>query len=184
MVRDVELDRLRGYNTDAGGLIHPVRKIMKSFVDKEVAIIGAGGVARAAIWAMQRYGARVTLFARNVTSAAPLAQLFNISSKPLSSASFAGYDLVINATPLGSQGHLDQSPATQQQLKGARCVYDLVYNPVETRLLREAGEAGCRAVGGLQMLVAQARFQFELWTGKKFSSSWIMHEAARTALRG
>jgi shikimate 5-dehydrogenase len=89
--------------------------------------------------------------------------------------------VVINSTPLGSGAHIDQTPATQQQLSGAGYVYDLVYNPIETRLLREAEQAGCKTLGGLEMLVAQAKIQFELWTGKKPSSP-VMYDAARAAL--
>lgn len=163
----VENDRLHGYNTDAAGLIEPLLQRLGSLADREVAIIGAGGAARAAIWALQQQKARVTLFARNVEKAQTLAGLFNISCESLSSAKFAGYDLVINTTPLGSGEHIDKSPATAGQLNGARCIYDLIYNPIETKLMREARQAGCETLGGMEMLVAQAELQFELWTGKK-----------------
>ena len=166
----VEKDRLLGYNTDAAGFIDPLRKHMGSLNGKEVAIIGAGGAARAAVWALKREGAKVTLFARDVSKAAPL---FDVSCQSLSSASFSGYDLVVNATPI--------APATQEQLRGARWVYDLVYNPIETQLLKEAREAGCQTLGGLEMLVAQAKNQFRLWTGKTASAS-IMYDAAAVAL--
>jgi len=87
----------------------------------------------------------------------------------LSSASFSGYDLVVNATT--------DSPATAEQLNGARWVYDLVYNPIETQLIKEARKAGCETLGGLEMLVAQAKIQFELWTGKTASTP-VMYNAA------
>jgi 3-dehydroquinate dehydratase/shikimate dehydrogenase len=165
----IENDRLLGYNTDAAGFIDPLLKRFTTLRDAKVAIIGAGGAARAAIWALQRQQAAVTLFARNPTKAQPLAELFGISCKSLSDASFHRYDLVINATPIGSGAHIDQSPATREQLTGARCVYDLIYNPRDTRLLREARHLGCETLGGLEMLVAQAGLQFERWTGKRFS---------------
>lgn len=170
----VENDRLIGYNTDAAGLVDPLFKRFTSLNDARVAIIGAGGAARAAIWALKRASANVTLFARNTTKAQPLAELFEISCKSLSETSFNGYDLVINATPVGSGAYIEQSPATREQLTGARCVYDLIYNPPETRFLREARAAGCETLGGLEMLVAQARLQFELWTENEFSQefSW------------
>jgi len=155
----IDEDRLSGYNTDAAGFIEPLLTRFTTLHDAKVAIIGAGGAARAAIWALQNHQATVTLFARDLTKAQPLVDLFGISCKPLSEASFNGYDLVVNATP--------QSLATAEQLRGARCVYDLVYNPAETKLLKEAQQAGCEALGGLEMLYAQARLQFELWTGKK-----------------
>jgi 3-dehydroquinate dehydratase/shikimate dehydrogenase len=156
-----ENDRLLGYNTDATGFIDPLLRRFGSLRDARVAIIGAGGAARAAIWALKRQSADVTIFVRDVPKATPLAELFDISCMSLSECSFNGYDLVVNATP--------QSPVTRQELTGARCVYDLVYNPLETQLLRDAHEAGCETLGGLEMLIAQAGKQFELWTGKKFN---------------
>jgi shikimate 5-dehydrogenase len=68
---------------------------------------------------------------------------------------------------LGSGAYIDQSPVTAEQLNGVHCAYDLIYNPADTRFLREARQVGCDTIGGLEMLVAQAKLQFELWTGKK-----------------
>jgi len=163
----VEKDQLRGYNTDAAGFVDPLLHHFGSLADRRVAIIGAGGAARAAIWALQQQKANVTIFARDVVKAQSLAQLFNVRCESLSPALFAGYDLVVNTTPVGSGAHIDQSPARREQLNGARCVYDLIYNPSETRLMREAREVGCETLGGLEMLVAQAKLQFALWTGKQ-----------------
>ena len=163
----VEKDRLLGYNTDAAGFIAPLLARMGSLKGAEVAIIGAGGASRAAIWALEREGARVTLFVRDVAKV-------DGPCKPLASASFSKYDLVVNATPVAA--------ATQAQLGGARWVYDLVYNPVETPLLKDAREAGCQTLGGLEMLVAQAKIQFELWTGKNPSDA-VMYDAALTGLQ-
>jgi 3-dehydroquinate dehydratase/shikimate dehydrogenase len=173
----VENDRLLGYNTDGAGLIEPLVRRLGSLAGKEVAVIGAGGAARAAIWGLKHEKAVVSIFARDLTKAA----LLNVPCQSLSSAFFSDYDVVINATPLGSGAHVDQTPATQQQLSGARYVYDLVYNPSETRFLREAAEAGCETLGGFEMLVAQAKIQFELWTGRTPSSS-IMQDAKSALL--
>jgi 3-dehydroquinate dehydratase/shikimate dehydrogenase len=178
----VEKDHLRGYNTDTTGFMNPLRRLIDSYVDLEVAVIGAGGAARAAIWALKRYGANVTLFARDPAKAQSLAEFFNIQCNPLASASFASYGLVVNATPLGSGAYVDQTPATRDQLKGARIAFDMVYNPMETKFLQEARIAGCETVLGLEMLVGQARIQFELWTHRKFLGSSIMYEAAAAAL--
>ena len=162
----VEKDRLLGYNTDAAGFIEPLLKHMGPLEGRQVAIIGAGGAARAAVWALKRAGAEVTQFVRDVSKT-------NVPCESLSSASFDGYDLVVNATPA--------APVTQEQLRGARWVYDLVYNPIETRLIKEAREAGCKTLGGLEMLVAQAKVQFELWTGKTPLGS-VMYDSAAAAL--
>ncbi|HET6975141.1 MAG TPA: shikimate dehydrogenase [Pyrinomonadaceae bacterium] len=173
----VDEDQLRGYNTDAAGFITPLLLRLGSLRDARVAVIGAGGAARAAIYALQEENAVVTLFARDTAKAK---QSFDLSCESLSGAGFADYDIVINATPLGSGAHTDQTPATREQLSGVRCVYDLIYNPRETRLLREAAAAGCETLGGLAMLIAQAKLQFELWTGTKPSSS--IDEALRNVL--
>jgi 3-dehydroquinate dehydratase/shikimate dehydrogenase len=163
----VEKDRLLGYNTDAAGFIAPLHKRIGSLNKKEVAIIGAGGAARAAVWALKQEGANVTLFVRDVSK-------IKFQCKPLALASFKEYDLVVNATPV--------APVTTEQLRGARWVYDLVYNPIETKLLYDAREAGCETLGGLEMLVAQAKIQFELWTGVAPSES-IMYRSALTGLQ-
>jgi len=78
---------------------------------------------------------------------------------------FRDFDVVVNATPLGTRGDAEQlTPATRAQLGGVRLAYDLVYNPSETRFLSEAHAAGCETIGGLEMLIAQAVEQFKLWT--------------------
>jgi 3-dehydroquinate dehydratase/shikimate dehydrogenase len=161
----IEPDRLLGYNTDAAGFVEPLLQKFESLANRRAAIIGAGGAARAAIWGLVKQNSRVTIFARNISKAQPLAESFRVYCEPLTSASFAYYDLVINTTPLGSGAYIDQSPVTAEQLNGVSCAYDLIYNPADTRFLQEARKAGCDTIGGLEMLVAQAKIQFELWTG-------------------
>ncbi|HEX8180539.1 MAG TPA: shikimate dehydrogenase [Pyrinomonadaceae bacterium] len=160
-------EELRGYNTDAAAALAPLADVLE-LRGAQVAIIGAGGAARAVLWGMQRAGAHVTLYARDSTRAAALAAQAGVQLRPLAAAGFAGCDLVVNTTPLGTHGHAAaETPAESAQLRGARVVYDLVYNPAETRFMRAARAAGCAHVlGGLAMLVAQAAAQFELWTGQ------------------
>jgi len=160
----IEADRLLGYNTDAPGFIQPLLRKFESLEGLLAAIIGAGGAARAVIWGLLEQNSNVTIFARNVTKAE---KSLGINCEPLAAASFRDYDLVVNTTPLGSGAYMDQSPVTAEQLNGVRCAYDLIYNPADTRFLREAHSAGCDTIGGLEMLVAQAKLQFELWTGKR-----------------
>jgi 3-dehydroquinate dehydratase/shikimate dehydrogenase len=170
----IENHGLHGYNTDVHGLIEPLRELVGSLKDVRVAVIGAGGAARAAVWALRRDQADVTLFARDRNKARSVSDAFDVPCEPLSTASFRGYDVVINATP--------QSPVTAEQLAGAGLVYDLIYNPIETGFLKEGRAAGCETLGGLKMLVAQARLQFELWTGKTPPAT-VMYDAAAAALR-
>jgi 3-dehydroquinate dehydratase/shikimate dehydrogenase len=163
----IEKDRLLGYNTDAAGFIDPLLRKFESLAGRRAAIIGAGGAARAVIWGLLKQNSNVIICARNTKKAQPLAESFRVNCEPLESASFQDYDLVINTTPLGSGAYIDQSPVTADQLRGVHCAYDLIYNPADTRFLREARKAGCDTIGGLDMLVAQARLQFELWTGRR-----------------
>jgi 3-dehydroquinate dehydratase/shikimate dehydrogenase len=170
----VEGHELHGYNTDVHGLIEPLRERVGSLAELRVAVIGAGGAARAAVWALTREQARVTLFARDLIRARSVSESFDVPCELLSTALFAGYDVVINATP--------QSPAVAEQLAGAGLVYDLIYNPIETQFIKEARAAGCQLLGGLPMLAAQARRQFELWTGKTPPVT-LMYDSAAAALR-
>jgi 3-dehydroquinate dehydratase / shikimate dehydrogenase len=174
-------DGLHGYNTDARGFIRPLRRDFGSLRGARCAVIGAGGAARAALWALARKGAHVTLFARNPDKARPMAEAFGAEYRPLSSESFDTFDIVINATPLGTQGALERdTPVTRDQLRGVRLAYDLVYNPAVTRFLNEA-PADCEVLGGIAMLLAQATEQFKLWTGKDPDAE-VMRAAAVRAL--
>lgn len=164
----VREDRLLGHNTDAAGLIAPLLNRFGVVRDARCAVIGAGGAARAALWALINEGANVELFARNVDRGAIMAEDFKVPCHQLSAAEFAGFDIVINATPLGMYGATQEmTPAMAAQLHGVRLAYDLVYNPIETVFLREAGAAGCDTLTGIEMLIAQGAEQFRLWTGRE-----------------
>ncbi|MEK7831815.1 MAG: shikimate dehydrogenase, partial [Acidobacteriota bacterium] len=164
----VEGERLVGYNTDVIGAMKPLEEMPKNLVElrcARVAVIGAGGSARAICYGLNQRGADVTIFARDVRKAQPLADEFNARLAALDS--FAGEtDIVINCTPIGMLHHSQgQSPLQAETLTGVKLVYDLIYTPEETALLRDAKAAGCQALGGLAMLVGQAAEQFRLWTG-------------------
>lgn len=161
----VEGDELRGYNTDAAAVVKPLEGLL-NLRGARAAIIGAGGAARALLWSLREAGAHTTVFARDVERARATARDFAAEAARIEGAGFDGFDAVVNATPLGTRGEREnETPANASQLRGARVAYDLVYNPRETRFLREADAAGCATVGGLAMLVAQAAVQFKLWTG-------------------
>ena len=176
-------DALHGYNTDATSVLKPVIERFGSLRDSRCAIIGAGGAASAALWSLRREGACVTVFARNFQKTNSLAEKFGARYENLEAARFDAFDLVINATPLGTCGQREnETPAISDQLRGARFAYDLVYNPTETRFLREARDAGCETLGGLPMLVQQAAEQFKLWTGADAPIE-VMRVAAERALQ-
>ena len=95
----------------------------------------------------------------------------------------ASWDLLVNATPVGTAPNVDASPLPDGlPVPGGGLVYDLVYNPPHTRLLDAAAAAGCRTIGGLDMLVAQAQAQFEWWTGRR-PADRVMRDAALARLQ-
>ncbi len=179
----IEGNSLLGYNTDVDGFIEPLSTAIDLTPDSRAAVIGAGGAANAVLWSLKKQGVEVVLFARNVEKAGGLAERFEVPCRALEGSNFEGFDVVVNATPLGSLGaRQDQTPASSDQLRGVRLAYDLVYNPSETRFMREAEAVGCKTLGGMEMLVAQARRQFKLWTGKDAPAS-VMHSAAVRGLK-
>ncbi len=160
-------DALCGYNTDARAALAPLVASL-TLRGARVAVLGAGGAARAVLWSLREAGAQSVVFARDAERARATAENFDAPCRALGGARFADFDLVVNTTPLGTRGERErETPAEASQLRGARAAYDLVYNPRETRFMREARAAGCEMIlGGLPMLVAQAAAQFTLWTGR------------------
>lgn len=160
----VKGDQLHGYNTDVIGAMKPLEALVE-VRGARAAVVGAGGSARAICHGLRERGADVTIFSRDLRKAEPLAREFNTKTAMLED--FAGEaDIVINCTPIGMHGHSEgQSLLRADSLRKVKLVYDLIYTPEETALLREAKAAGCQTLGGLAMLVGQAGEQFRLWTG-------------------
>ncbi len=149
-------------NTDVPGFLEPLRD--EALHGARVTVLGAGGAARAAVAALRSRGADVTVAARRRNVAAHLAGPGGrVVSFPPARGS---WDVLVHTTPIGTWPRADETPMPSDLLHGGRLVYDLVYNPPVTRLLREAAAAGCRTISGLEMLVAQAERQFEWWTGQ------------------
>jgi 3-dehydroquinate dehydratase/shikimate dehydrogenase len=149
-------------NTDVPGFLEPLRD--ESLDGVRATVMGAGGAARAAVAALRGRGAAVTVSARRRRMGALLAGPGGIVA-PFPPAP-GSWDLLVNATPVGTWPHVHETPVPGRLLEGGGLVYDLVYNPPVTRLLREAAAAGCRTIGGIEMLIAQAERQFEWWTGQ------------------
>jgi 3-dehydroquinate dehydratase / shikimate dehydrogenase len=168
-----------GTNTDVAGFLAPLagRVDLKG---ARAAILGAGGAARGAAIALADAGARVVLHARRTTAARDVAGEIGVGYAAMPPAA-GSWDLLVNATPVGMEPHVADTPWPDAQFDG-RLVYDLIYNPMETRLLRDARQAGCGTLGGLDMLVAQASRQFELWTGRP-PAVGVMRDAAESRLR-
>ena len=170
----VEHGRWIGGNTDASGFLEPLNEKV-ALAGLRAAVLGAGGAARAVTVALASSGCPVTLHARSREQAEETAMLTSVVLGPWPPEP-GSWDLLINCTPVGMYPHVDETPIPAEQLTG-RYVYDLVYNPSITRLLRDAAAHGCETIGGLEMLVAQAREQFQWWTGTK-PQAGVMREAA------
>jgi 3-dehydroquinate dehydratase / shikimate dehydrogenase len=171
---------LRGSTTDGIGVVGPLKK-RGELKGKAVVIVGAGGAARAAALALRRKGARVTLASRNPSQAAEAAAAVGCAHAPLADLPEQAWDILINATPVGSAGAPAETPVPQNLHRPGAIVLDMVYDPLETRLLREARAAGCTTVDGLEMLLAQAVAQFETWTGLEAPVEAMTAAAARIA---
>jgi 3-dehydroquinate dehydratase/shikimate dehydrogenase len=166
----------QGRNYDVAGFLSPLAS--RRLDGARAVVLGAGGAARTAVWALKARGARVEVTARRNDRAEALAAGFQVDTCPWPPR--PGWDLLVNTTPVGTWPQTDESPLDRARLSGG-CVYDLVYNPEETQLLRWAREAGIETIGGLEMLVGQACLQFEWWTGR-LAPREVMLEGARAFL--
>ena len=172
--------RWLGFNTDVPGLLAPLGERL-DVAGLRATILGAGGAARGAAIALASAGARVTVCARRAEAAATVAAETGALAAPMPPLP-GSWDVLVNATSAGMHPRVDETPWPGAVFDG-RLVYDLVYNPRDTRLLREARGAGCATLDGLAMLVAQAEQQFERWTGRR-PVPGVMLEAAVSRLRG
>ena len=171
---------LRGSTTDGIGVVSPLRK-RGELKGKGVIILGAGGAARAAALSLRRRGARVTLLARNPKQAVEAAAATGCAPGALEDLRRYMWDVLINATPVGSASAPDETPVAASLHRRGTVVLDMVYDPLETRFLREARAAGCTTIDGLEMLLAQAVAQFETWTGLEAPADAMREAAARMA---
>ncbi len=161
-------DKLCGENTDVHGFKLP---LLKYKLPQSALILGAGGAARAVIMGLKELGVtQIRISNRNAEKASNLAQIFCIDTVPWDEREQVQANWIINTTPLGMQGSYEElSPydfSTMGQIAKDTIAYDLVYNPLQTKFLREAKQAGLIAQDGLDMFVGQALRQMQLWTGK------------------
>ena len=174
--------RLAGSSTDGDGVLVPLRHHLV-VAGRPVTIVGAGGAARSAALALVGVGARVRVLARRPRQAAAVAADVGCAHGPLDALGEEPWDVLINATPVGSGARPGEMPVPEASLRPGAVVFDMVYEPRETPLLRAARSAGCRTIDGVEMLVAQAIGQFESWTDVPAPVE-AMTEAALGALAG
>lgn len=156
--------KLYGFNTDVAAVVRPLERRLP-LRGARVLVIGAGGAARAAVFGLKDKGAEVYIVNRTPESAQKLARQAKAKTIRYDQLAKASFDVILNATPIGMAGHKQQSWLKPDQLN-ARLVFDMVYNPMETPLLRMAREKGLPVITGVEMFVQQGARQFEIWTGK------------------
>lgn len=155
--------KLYGFNTDTSGIIRPLEQRL-SLEQAKVLVLGAGGAARAAVFGLKERGAEVYILNRSAAPAQKLARQAKAKTIKRSDLKKMIPDVIINATPLG-MGNTRESPLEESEIN-ARWVFDMVYDPVETRFLKLAKARGAQVIPGVEMFVHQAARQFEIWTGK------------------
>jgi 3-dehydroquinate dehydratase / shikimate dehydrogenase len=156
--------KLYGFNTDTSGVVRPLERRLSTLQDAKILVLGAGGAARAAVFGLAERGADVFILNRNIEAAKKLARRAHARSIKRADLKKFTFDVIINATPVG-MGNTRETPLQEKEIN-ARYVFDMIYDPVETRLLKLAKQRGAQIVPGIEMFVNQAARQFEIWTGK------------------
>jgi len=156
--------KLYGFNTDTSGVVRPLERRLNTLENAKILVLGAGGAARAAVFGLKERGAEVYILNRSSAPAQKLARRAHARSIKRADLKKYAFDVIINATPVG-MGNTRETPLQEKEIN-ARYVFDMIYDPVETRLLKLAKERGAQIIPGLEMFVHQAARQFEIWTGK------------------
>jgi len=184
---------LKGDNTDATGFLKALQEKGIEPAAKKAVILGAGGASKAISFILARQGSSLVILNRPlefdwaVQLAKRLKQSFQIgvTAQELNEANLrealSQADILVNATSVGMSPNRDETPVPQRLLNPRLVVFDIVYNPLKTRLLREAEGVGAQTIGGLEMLVWQGALAFEMWTGHKAPRA-LMKETAIKAL--
>jgi len=180
---------LTGYNTDATGFLQALLEREVEPEGKSTVIIGAGGASRAISFILAERGVNLVIFNRQLARAEDLArrisQVLDKEVKALAlnaenlAKALARADILINATSVGMSPDIDETPVPARLLKPGLIVFDIVYNPIKTRLLLEAEGAGAKTVNGLDMLVWQGALAFEKWTGRQAPLDIMKREAIK-----
>jgi len=161
--------RVSAYNTDYRGALDALCAGMNTsqagLKGAVVAVLGAGGVSRAIVAGLFDCGCKVTIYNRTAGKARRLAEEFGVTARPWEQRNKLEADVVINCTSIGMWPKTDDTPLPDARLNTRTLVFDTVYNPIDTRLLRDARASGCRTIDGVAMFVNQAAAQFEHWTG-------------------
>jgi shikimate dehydrogenase len=158
-------DILTGYNSDWIGAMTALKEATK-IKDKKILVLGAGGAARAIVYGLTKEGGKVKILNRTISRAEELAKTFNAEFGGLELKDISKYDIIMNAT---SVGHKDTSESLidKSLLSSKQVVFDTVISSLESKLIKDAKEVGCKVVPGWKMLLYQAVWNFEKFTGMK-----------------
>ena len=180
---------LKGYNTDASGFLQALLERGIEPEEKKVVMLGAGGASRAVSFSLAERGAHLVILNRRLERAEELAgrlsTTFNkeVKALELSEGNLAqvldGADILVNTTSVGMSPDINETPVPSSLFKLGLVVVDIVYNPIRTRLLREAEAVGARTVNGVDMFVWQGALAFEIWTGIKAPVELMRAEVVR-----
>jgi 3-dehydroquinate dehydratase/shikimate dehydrogenase len=165
--RDAEVG---GYNTDCYAAVSSVAEALgrsrSDLAGLTIDVLGAGGAARAVLYGFPMFGCEVTVYGRSEDKTRRLAEEFGVRTASWDERAKRRGDVLVNCTNVGMWPHVEDSPMPPDSLGGCTLVFDVIYNPLETRLLRDAAAGACKTLDGLDMFVRQAAMQFELWFGR------------------
>lgn len=172
--------KLKGYNTDSDGAVAALME-KTQVAKKRVLIVGAGGAARAIGFGLIEKGAHVTFCNRTEEKAKRLAIELGGTLCSMEEIRKDDWDVIVNTTSVGMTPRTETMPIPESIFRPGQVVMDIVYNPLETMMLKKAAKAGCETVDGAAMFVHQGACQFELWTGRQ-APIQVMEETVRRAL--
>ncbi|MEX1224082.1 MAG: shikimate dehydrogenase, partial [Pirellulales bacterium] len=182
-----ENNGMTGYNTDCRAAMDSLAQATPAAAEEQglagrtCLVLGAGGAARAICYGLKRRGATVVIASRTREKADKLADALDCKAIDWSARSITSFDVLVNCTPVGMHPDVDASPFEKHHLKPSHVVFDTVYNPETTLLLKNARSQSCKIVTGLEMFVRQAALQFKLFTGHAAPVD-LMRDTVRRAI--
>lgn len=154
-------EKLYGYNTDIDGIEYALQTV--NLEHKNVLVLGAGGAARALGYVLKANKSNIYWLNRTIEKAEKLAEEFNGQAINEANTENFTYDVIVNTTPIGMHPNTNDSLLINYKFKATQIVFDLVYNPINTLLLRQAKAAGSKTISGVEMFIGQALKQIQLW---------------------
>lgn len=174
-------NKLIGYNTDIFGIEYALRNTILQ--NKNVLLLGAGGAGFAAACVIKNNGGKCLYADRSLNKARRLQKKFGGKIAQIKNLSAKDIDIIINATPVGMYPKTKNSPIPISLIDKHQTVFDLVYNPIKTKLLKSAEKKGAKTISGIDMFIAQGIRQAELWTGKDIINPNLMSRLRKIIIK-